>query len=122
MKPTPSTPAEKSSDSPAPKSQKPAPVIQEVPDTAPAAEIPSGAPVIVNTKPVAWDRTDGFRYQIEATNKPNHYGAVNLPKGLVLDVTSGVIAGVEAASGKRDVTIWASNSKGRGEAVVVFET
>lgn len=62
-----------------------------------------------------------FRHQIEATNAPTSYTADDLPAGLTLNGSSGLLYGSLAALGSYPVTIHATNAFGTSSAVVTIE-
>jgi hypothetical protein len=62
-----------------------------------------------------------FRHQIEATNAPTSYTADDLPAGLTLNGSSGLLYGSIAALGSYPVTIHATNAFGTSSAVVTIE-
>lgn len=67
----------------------------------------------------------GFQYQINATGKPTAYAVANLPPGLTLNPTTGLISGAFTEAGSWKVTLTASNATGSGSAflqVNVIET
>ena len=53
-------------------------------------------------------------YQISGTNSPTSFGASNLPVGLYVNSTTGLISGTPSAIGTTAVTISASNAQGTG--------
>ena len=57
-----------------------------------------------------------FNYAITASNAPASYNATNLPPGLNINTSTGVISGTPAAAGSYSVTISASNPAGTGTA------
>lgn len=62
----------------------------------------------------------GVSYTITATNSPASYGATNLPAGLNINTSNGVISGTPTTAGTVNTTISASNSGGSGSATLVF--
>jgi hypothetical protein len=79
--------------------------------------VPAGAsthvaPVITGTM-VAYPTTgQSFSYQISALNSPTSYTEINLPAGLALNQTTGVISGSPTSPGKSVVTLTATNTYG----------
>lgn len=57
-----------------------------------------------------------FSYQITATATPTSFTTDQLPDGLTLDSTTGLISGTPTASGTTNVQIRASNAAGLGQA------
>ena len=55
-------------------------------------------------------------YQIAATNNPTSFSATNLPQGLVLNSSTGIISGTPSATGTFISTISAVNLGGTGSA------
>lgn len=53
-----------------------------------------------------------FSYQITAANNPTSFGAANLPSGLVVNPTTGLIEGSPQAVGSFNVTLSATNAYG----------
>jgi len=61
-----------------------------------------------------------FSYQIQATNNPTGFSAADLPYGLSVDPTSGIISGTLGGGGIYNVTLIASNPGGSGTADLVL--
>ncbi len=73
-------------------------------------------PVITSATTATGTRDVDFAYQITADNLPTGFGVDgNLPPGVSLNATSGLISGRPTAAGGYPVTIRASNSGGTGE-------
>jgi len=72
------------------------------------------APIITSSASVSGKAGDNFTYQILATNTPTSYAAQNLPTGLSMDASSGLITGSVATAGNYSATIQAGNSGGNG--------
>ncbi|HUB65882.1 MAG TPA: putative Ig domain-containing protein, partial [Candidatus Methylacidiphilales bacterium] len=71
------------------------------------------APVITSsTAPVGASTNAPFLYQITGTNNPTGFSASNLPPGLKLDSTSGIISGTPTVAESAEVTIGAYNALG----------
>ena len=69
-------------------------------------------PVITSTLTTAGQPGTAFSYQIAATNSPTSYTATNLPAGLTLNATTGVISGTPTAAAVTSVPLTASNQYG----------
>ncbi|MFT4642008.1 MAG: subtilisin-like proprotein convertase family protein, partial [Verrucomicrobiales bacterium] len=80
---------------------------------------PSAAPVIVSQSASAQTGSQ-FLYQINASNRPTAYSATNLPTGLELESTSGLISGVPEVSGTFTVELTASNSLGSASGQLIL--
>jgi len=85
------------------------------------ATISTGTSGPVNPKPVITSATtasgtaySAFNYQITADNTPTYFSASDLPAGLTIDNTSGLISGTPTAPGTYSVLLTASNSSGDG--------
>jgi hypothetical protein len=77
--------------------------------------IASSLPVI--TSPLTAAGTEGdtnFSYTITASDSPTDFGASNLPLGLSVNPTNGIISGTPWYGGIFNVLIWANNSWGTG--------
>jgi hypothetical protein len=72
------------------------------------------APVITSSASVSVKAGESFTHQIVATNTPTSYTAQNLPAGLGLDTSSGLISGSIATAGNYTATIQVGNSGGNG--------
>jgi hypothetical protein len=59
-----------------------------------------------------------FSYQITASNNPISYAATNLPSGLSVNSSTGLISGTPTATGTSSVTISATNAGGTGSATL----
>src|SRR6266513_2042886 len=77
-------------------------------------------PVI--TSPLTANATVGspFTYQITADNSPISYDATDLPGGLSVDTTTGLISGTPTGVGVFSVTIYATNVAGTGSAALTL--
>lgn len=79
------------------------------------------APAIFNTLNGFATVGQDFSYQILATNSPTSFTATNLPSGLTLNATTGLISGTPTAyTLAQKVTITASNNGGTGAGAVLF--
>src|ERR1017187_5229630 len=57
-----------------------------------------------------------FSYQISASNSPTSFGSINLPPGLAVSSSTGLISGAPTSAGAWEVILAASNSSGTGSA------
>ena len=78
----------------------------------------SSVPAITSSLTATGAELTAFAYTIAANNSPQSYGATNLPQGLLLDPTSGLISGMPVYAGNYAVTISASNTWGVGSAIL----
>lgn len=77
--------------------------------------VTSSVPVITSVLTTNGVENDtNFVYQITATESPYEFGAVNLPMGLKVNSTNGVISGAPTYGGTFQVGIWARNAWGTG--------
>ena len=75
----------------------------------------SALPVITSSSTAFWaENQSGFRYTIRASNTPTEFGASDLPLGLSVNTTNGVISGTPVCGGTFIVPIWAINAWGTG--------
>jgi hypothetical protein len=82
----------------------------------PAVPVISGSVVVTATLGTS------FSYNIIASNIPTAYTATNLPAGLNLNATTGLISGKPTASGNFNVTLTASNAGGTAAKTLVIVT
>jgi hypothetical protein len=61
-----------------------------------------------------------FSYQIRATESPTDYGASNLPLGLSINTSNGIISGTPWQGGTFTIPIWANNAWGTGTTNLVL--
>jgi hypothetical protein len=78
------------------------------------------APVISSPLTASGTAGSSFSYQITATNSPTSYNATNLPNGLSVNTSTGVISGTPTATGSSNVTISATNAGGTGSATLAL--
>ena len=89
--------------------------------TVTITSVVAGAPVISSPTTVSGAQGETFSYQIAATNNPTSFGAMNLPDGLTVDHSSGLISGTPAQAGNYVVPIAANNAAGSGQAVLTIQ-
>ena len=77
-------------------------------------------PVITSTNAVSGFVGVSLSYQITASNGPTSFGASNLPTGLSVNTTNGLVSGAPTLAGTNVAQIFASNSSGRGTSNVTF--
>ncbi|MDD5304132.1 MAG: Ig domain-containing protein [Elusimicrobia bacterium] len=77
-------------------------------------------PVIRSALTASGNVGAAFSYQISATRSPTSFDAVNLPAGLGVNRSNGVISGTPSAAGTDSVVISATNAYGTGTATAVF--
>jgi len=81
---------------------------------------PPLAPVI--SSPASATATAGspFSYAITATNSPTSFNATNLPSGLNVSTSTGVISGTPQSAGASTITLDATNAGGTGTATLLL--
>ena len=83
--------------------------------------IASLSPVITSALTATWtENQTNFSYTISANNAPSHFGASNLPLGLSIDTSTGVISGTPLYGGIFTIPIWANNAWGTGSTNLVL--
>jgi len=87
--------------------------------TTVAISAPS-VPVITSTNAASSQVGTLFSYQITASNNPTSFGASNLPSGLSVNTSSGLISGTNSSVGTASFAITASNSVGIGSGVLTL--
>jgi hypothetical protein len=80
----------------------------------------SAAPVITSTNAVSGFIGVSLTYQITASNGPTSFGASNLPTGLAVNTTNGLISGAPTTVATNVAKVFASNSSGTGTSNVTF--
>lgn len=83
----------------------------------PAAPLP---PVISSSAAARGVAGTAFSYSIVATNSPTSFTASNLPAGLTVNSSTGVISGIPTAAGLSNVAISATNAGGTVNAVLTL--
>lgn len=78
--------------------------------------IASSLPVITSSLTAYGTEQTFFSYQITAAGSPTRFGAQNLPQGLGINTTNGLISGSPLYAGNFTVTLLASNTWGVGTA------
>ena len=77
--------------------------------------IVSSLPAITSALTASWtENQTNFSYRIRASNSPTDYGASNLPLGLTMNPTNGIISGTPWVGGTYTIPIWANNPWGTG--------
>lgn len=80
-----------------------------------------GAPVFTSNTQINAHISDTFSYTITASNNPTAFRADNLPPGLNLDSSTGVLSGRPAAMGTYTVTLYATNSSGTSTDILIVQ-
>jgi hypothetical protein len=78
------------------------------------------APVITSAASASGTTGSSFSYQITATNSPASYSATDLPAGLSVNTSTGLISGTPTAGAVSTVTLGASNSAGTGNETLTL--
>ena len=78
------------------------------------------APVITSALTSAGKVGAAFSYQITATNSPTSFNAANLPAGLSVNTSNGVISGTPISAGTSNAAVSAANVTGTGAAALVL--
>lgn len=79
-------------------------------------------PVITSALAATGEVGVSFSYSITATNSPTSYAAGNLPPGLTVNTSTGVISGTPTTAGVWGVTISATNGDGTGPSAILTIT
>lgn len=74
----------------------------------------AAAPVITSTSAAYATAGVAFSFQVTATNAPTSFGASNLPLGLSINSSTGLISGTPKVSGSFSATLNARNGNGIG--------
>ena len=78
------------------------------------------APVVTSALTASGTVGAAFGYSITASNSPTSFSAANLPAGLGVNTSNGVISGTPTTAGTKSATISATNAGGTGSATLVF--
>ncbi len=76
--------------------------------------VTSSIPIITSAVVAVGNEQTAFNYRIRATDAPTSFGAANLPQGLGLNPSTGIISGTPVYAGHYAVTISAGNTWGVG--------
>lgn len=76
------------------------------------------APVISGAATANGTVGQAFSYQIIASNSPTSFAAANLPSGLSLNTSTGLISGTPTTAGTTNATLSATNATGTGNATL----
>jgi hypothetical protein len=77
-------------------------------------------PVISSATTASGVTNTAFSYTITASNTPTSFNATNLPAGLSVNTTTGVISGTPTTAATSTVTVSATNAGGTGTKAVTF--
>lgn len=80
---------------------------------------PRPVPVVIS-ETISGRVAQTFWYQIKASEAPQSYAALNLPAGLTLNRTTGVITGTPTQAGTFTVAVSATNSTGTGNGTLAL--
>lgn|GEM_PF-666947 len=78
------------------------------------------APVISSVAAIKDTVNTPFSFTVLAANSPTSYGAANLPNGLTIDPSTGIISGVPTSYGVFAATVSATNAAGTGSATLTI--
>jgi hypothetical protein len=78
------------------------------------------APAITSAPTASATVGTAFNYTNTASNNATSYGATDLPAGLTVNSTSGLISGTPTTAGTTNATITATNTGGTGNATLTF--
>jgi carbohydrate binding protein with CBM6 domain/putative Ig domain-containing protein len=77
---------------------------------------PTSTPLISSTLTDTGTVGTPFNYSISASNTPTSYNATNLPAGLSINTSTGIISGTPTTAGTKNVIISATNGIGTGNS------
>ena len=77
-------------------------------------------PAITSASSATGTNGRAFSYTIAASNSPTSYAALNLPPGLSLNTSTGLISGTSTVTGTFSATIGAINVNGAGTAILTI--
>jgi hypothetical protein len=77
-------------------------------------------PAITSSTNAIVTRGEPFLYEITAIDDPTGFSVTNLPTGLSLDSSSGIISGTPMVSGVFPITVTATNDVGSGTATLTL--
>ncbi len=84
--------------------------------------VTGGAAPVITSATTATGRFDSpFAYTIQAINAPTSFSAADLPPGLTVNPTTGVISGTPTAAGSYVATITATNASGDGTQTLAIK-
>lgn len=81
----------------------------------PNAQLPT---LVSSLSPVTGAMGTAFVYQIGVSGGATSFGASDLPPGLVVDATTGLISGSPTVSGNYQTVLWAQNMNGASSAIL----
>ncbi len=79
-----------------------------------------GPPIITSAASASAVLNEIFNYQITANRFPSSYGASNLPSGLNINTSTGLISGTPSTVGTFNTTIIATNAGGTANQAITF--
>jgi len=82
--------------------------------------VQKSAPIITSALTASGAPGEAFSYQITAIGDPTGYAAGNLPAGLSVNTSTGLISGTPSASGITNASISATNPVGTGTAILTI--
>jgi uncharacterized repeat protein (TIGR03803 family) len=85
-----------------------------------ALTLPPATPVLTSAAMASGSITVPFSYQVTATNLPTNYSATNLPDGLSINPTSGLINGTPTTVETHTVTLTLTNAVGSSNVPLVI--